>query len=76
MSFFGWLGFIASLLAFLIGFVEPTGTTASQFTYALVLVVGIVVLGIGPFILYAVRKPEWKTVEEEGPVSPAASSVE
>jgi putative glutamate/gamma-aminobutyrate antiporter len=76
MSFFGWLGFIASLLAFLIGFVEPTGTTASQFTYALVLVVGIVVLGIGPFILYAVRKPEWKTVEEEEPVSPAASPVE
>ena len=65
MGFFGWLGFLASLLAFLIGFVEPTGTAANQVTYTLVLIIGIIVLGVGPFILYALRKPDWKTVDDK-----------
>lgn len=60
IKFFGWLGFVASLLAFLIGFVEPTGNTYNQFTYTLILLVGIVVLGCGPFIFYHLRKPSWK----------------
>jgi len=67
MRFVGWVGLIASILAFLIGFVEPTGTGVSQVSYTLVLIVGIVVLGVGPFILYAIRKPEWKTVGEHTP---------
>jgi amino acid transporter len=67
MRFVGWVGLIASILAFLIGFVEPTGTGVSQVSYTLVLIVGIVVLGVGPFILYAIRKPEWKTVGENTP---------
>lgn len=52
MTLVGWVGFIASLLAFLIGFVEPTGTTINQLSYTMFLVVGIVVLGCGPFIFY------------------------
>ena len=71
MSLVGWVGFFASLAAFLIGFVEPSGNSFPQTTYALILVAGIVVLGCGPFILYALRKPSWRTVEDE-PAAPAA----
>ncbi|MCA9868809.1 MAG: amino acid permease [Anaerolineae bacterium] len=71
MSLVGWVGFFASLAAFLIGFVEPSGNSFPQTTYALILVAGIVVLGCGPFILYSLRKPSWRTVEDE-PAAPAA----
>ena len=71
MSLVGWVGFFASLAAFLIGFVEPSGNSFPQMTYTLILVVGIIVLGCGPFILYALRKPSWRTVEDE-PAAPAA----
>lgn len=62
MGFVAWVGFFASLLAFLIGFVEPsdTGSTMGPFGYALLLLGGIVALGIWPFIIYAFRKPTWK----------------
>lgn len=73
MTLVGWVGFIASLLAFLIGFVEPTGTTINQLSYTMFLVVGIVVLGCGPFIFYALRKPGWRTVD--APETTAASSA-
>jgi putative glutamate/gamma-aminobutyrate antiporter len=77
MQLMGWLGFFASLLAFLIGFVEPTGTQANQTTYALGLLVGIVILGIWPFILYKLRRPSWKTTPDapdstDAPAAPAA----
>jgi amino acid transporter len=65
MKLVGWVGFIASVLAFLIGFVEPSGSSFSQVTYTLFLVAGIVILGCGPFILYAIRKPSWRTVQPE-----------
>ena len=71
MSLVGWVGFFASLAAFLIGFVEPSGNSFPQMTYTLILVVGIIVLGCGPFILYSLRKPSWRTVEDE-PAAPAA----
>ena len=72
MSLVGWVGFFASLAAFLIGFVEPSGNSFPQMTYTLMLlVVGIIVLGCGPFILYSLRKPSWRTVEDE-PAAPAA----
>lgn len=60
MPFVGWVGFLASLLAFLIGFVEPSSSTMGQPWYSLLLVAGIVALGIWPFIIYALRKPSWK----------------
>jgi glutamate:GABA antiporter len=74
----GWLGFFASLAAFLIGFVEPTGSSGNQLTYTLTLVVGIVVLGVWPFILYRFRRPSWKTspdpVLTDDTPAPAAQS--
>lgn len=65
MGFFGVLGFLASLLAFFIGFVEPEGTGMGQLNYALLLVGGIVVLGIWPFIIYMFRKESWKVYPDE-----------
>lgn len=60
MGLFGWLGFLASLLAFFIGFVEPEGSGMGQLTYTLLLVGGIIGLGIWPFIIMMFRKDSWK----------------
>jgi len=65
MPLVGWIGFLGSAAAFLLGFVEPSGNADStpQGLYILILVVGIVVLGVWPFILYKLRKPEWQLEE-------------
>jgi len=55
----GIIGVLASIAAFFIGFVEPTGMGLRQGMYSLILIVGIVVLGIWPLIIYHFRKPEW-----------------
>jgi amino acid transporter len=79
MKFIGGLGFVASLLAFLIGFVEPSGDGIDQLTYTGFLVIGIVGLGIWPFILYRVRRPGWKTDtddEDDGTHAPEPAGAE
>ena len=70
MFFVGSIGFVASVVAFLLGFVEPSGNSDStpQGLYVLILVVGIVVLGVWPFVLYQRRKPEW-TLEASSPTT-------
>lgn len=65
MGLIGWVGFLASVLAFFIGFVAPEGNGIDQLTYTLILIGGIVVLGIWPFIIYAFRKESWKVYAEE-----------
>ncbi len=81
MRLIGWVGFVASLLAFLIGFVEPTGSAIGQVPYTLFLVGGIVLLGIWPFVLYARRKPAWKVhpdvshVHDDEPAEPTRSTA-
>ncbi len=75
MTLVGWVGFIASVLAFLIGFVEPTGTSFSQLAYAGFLVGGIVILGCGPFIFYALRKPGWNLNQQPAVVGKGAKVV-
>ncbi|MBC9734011.1 APC family permease [Nocardioides marmotae] len=62
MPVVGTIGFVASLAAFILGFVEPSGNADStpQSIYILILVAGIVLLGVWPFVLYRLRKPEWK----------------
>lgn len=59
MSLVGWTGFFASVLAFLIGFAQPSGSNVDPVLYVGFLLAGILVLGCGPFILYARRKPSW-----------------
>lgn len=75
MKLFGWMGFIASVLAFLVGFIEPSGTGANQVEYTLFLVIGIVLLGVGPFIIYKFRKPGWKIEEGEDDAVESAASA-
>jgi len=63
----GIVGIIASIAAFFIGFVEPTGLGMRQGLYSIILIIGIVVLGIWPLIIYHMRKPEWNLNKQAGP---------
>ncbi|WP_182526787.1 APC family permease [Nocardioides dongkuii] len=68
MPVVGSIGFLASAAAFLLGFVRPSGDgdSISQGTYLLILVAGIIALGIWPFLLHQLRKPEWKVESSRG----------
>lgn len=54
------MGFLGSLLAFVLSFIPPAqiaiGSNAVWYT---VLAVGCIVVVVAPFIIYAARKPEW-----------------
>ena len=72
-----WVGGIACVLAILIGFVPPSqfGHT-SPVLYALLILIGIVVIGVLPaFLLDKYRKPSWKTVPDAD-VDPAVALAE
>ena len=59
----GGIGFIASLFAFVLSFVPPAQIrTGNTLVYLLILVVGAVVFTAIPLIIYAVRKPYWRTL--------------
>lgn len=54
------VGFIASAAAFVLTFVRPAGFTGLSTTaYAILVAVVVVVLGMPPLILYAMRKSNW-----------------
>ncbi len=56
------IGGLASVLAFLIGFVPPSQFShTSPVLYGLLILAGIVALGVvPPLLLYRLRKPSWK----------------
>src|SRR5271166_1992898 len=56
------VGGLASVLAFLIGFVPPSQFShTSPLLYGLLILAGIVLLGVvPPLLLYRLRKPSWK----------------
>ena len=56
------IGGLASVLAFLIGFVPPSQFShTSPALYGLLILAGIVLLGVvPPLLLYRLRKPSWK----------------
>lgn len=59
---FGIIGFIGSLFAFILSFIPPSQISiGSPLMYVLILVVGTVIFVALPFIIYAKRKPNWKT---------------
>ena len=62
----GGLGFCGSLLAFVLSFIPPSqiavGSTAVW--YSVLIVGAIIFVGI-PFIIYAMRKPEWKAADAD-----------
>ena len=61
MWFLGALGFLGSLLAFVLSFI-PTGqiATGSNTVWYSVLIIGCIVMVVIPFIIYAMRKPSWR----------------
>ena len=67
------VGGMASVLAFLIGFVPPSqfGRT-NPLVYGLLILAGILVLGVvPPVLLYRLRKPSWKTAGDASAGAPA-----
>ena len=61
MWLLGGVGFLGSLLAFVLSFIPPSqiaiGSTTVWFT---VLIVGAIIFVGIPFVIYAMRKPSWK----------------
>ena len=55
------VGFLGSLLAFVLSFIPPAQiAVGSNTTWYSVLVIGCLVVVIAPFIIYAMRKPDWE----------------
>ena len=61
------LGSLASLAAIILGFVPPSQyKSASPVSYVAIMLVGIVLLSVGPFIFYHLRQPSWDTTDKDG----------
>ena len=57
----GGLGFLGSLLAFILSFIPPSQiAVGSKAMWYAVLVIGCVVVVVIPLVIYALRKPSWK----------------
>ena len=80
------LGFLGSLVAFILSFVPPGQiATGSNTVWFSVLIIGCIVVVVIPFIIYALRKPSWQDPDaashfapfswEKRPVAEAVSSV-
>jgi len=64
MWIFAGAGLIGSLIAFVLSFVPPSQiSVGSPMTYVGILIAGNVFFVAIPLLLYAVRKPHWKTAE-------------
>ena len=54
------MGFMGSLLAFVLSFIPPAQIAiGSNAVWYAVLTIGCIVVVVAPFIIYAARKPEW-----------------
>jgi hypothetical protein len=57
----GGVGFLGSLLAFILSFIPPGQiAVGSKTMWYAVLVIGCVVVVAVPLVIYALRKPSWK----------------
>ncbi len=66
MWLIGCVGFLGSLLAFVLSFVPPGQiSTGSNAVWYGVLIAGCVVMVIIPYIIYAMRKPSWRNPDTE-----------
>jgi amino acid transporter len=62
----GGLGFLGSLLAFVLSFIPPSQiSVGSPKQYVVILVALTVVFVVLPFIIYALRKPGWRDQESD-----------
>ncbi len=66
MWLLGGMGFLGSLLAFVLSFIPPSQiSTGSNMVWFGVLILGCVVVVGAPFIIYAMRKPSWRATDGE-----------
>lgn len=64
MWILGGVGFLGSLLAFVLSFIPPSQiSTGSNTVWYGVLIAGCVLVVGAPFVIYAMRKPSWKSAE-------------
>ncbi len=64
-------GFCGSLLAFVLSFIPPSQiSTGSNTVWFAVLIAGCAVVVIAPFIIYAMRKPSWKSSNQSDNFAP------
>lgn len=62
----GGLGFLGSLLAFVLSFIPPSQiATGSNTVWFAVLFIGVIVVVAAPFIIFASRKPSWTDPNSE-----------
>ena len=59
MRLVGWVGFIASMLAFTLGFFHTPESSMNNVVHIALLLLGIVILGGGPLLFYKFRKSSW-----------------
>jgi glutamate:GABA antiporter len=65
IHFWAVLGIVSSLFALILGFMPPSQyKTMSPVIYVGILVGGLVLFGLPPFIFYAFRKPDWQVVSK------------
>ncbi|MCT2997003.1 amino acid permease [Propionibacterium freudenreichii] len=66
MNLVAGVGFVACAAAFVLSFIRPAGFTGiSGVGYPLLVAVVVVVLGVPPLILYALRRPGWDVRSDE-----------
>ncbi len=66
MWLLGGMGFLGSLLAFVLSFIPPSQiATGNNMVWYAVLIIGCVVVVVLPFIIYAMRRPSWQNSDSE-----------
>jgi phosphotransferase system glucose/maltose/N-acetylglucosamine-specific IIC component len=61
MWILGVVGFVGSLLAFVLSFIPPGQiATGSNTVWYTVLIAGCVIMVVIPLIIYSMRKPSWR----------------
>ncbi len=64
-------GFIASFFAFLVSFIPPGQIeTGSHAVWYIIMSMGCVIFVAAPFIIYALRKPQWKSNDADSGFKP------
>lgn len=67
----GGMGFLGSLLAFVLSFIPPSQiSTGSNTVWFTVLILGCAIFVALPFIIYAMRKPEWQDKSQDNKFQP------
>lgn len=71
MWIIGGIGLLGALLAFFLSFIPPSQIpVGSPATYVSTLIIGAIFFAGIPFIIYAIRKPEWKSTDEKDAFEP------